>query len=232
MVRRFQPLSHVMTHPIADRTTADQPKVESFMDWFHVNSRWVGIGAVVALAAIGGTWYAMRAKAIKLQNADRQLLVAKQSVASGNVPLAESDLQKVADRYSGTTAGAEAGLMLAQLRLQKGDYQGAADYLKSLSAKLTGPNAAAAKGLLGDSYSQLNKPAEAAAEYEAAATATSMPSEKAFYLSRAGNAYMTANKNADARRIFEALAKQEDNPAVAAEAKVRLGALTAQAVQG
>lgn len=221
-----------MTHPIADRPTTDQPKVESFMDWFHVNSRWVGIGAVIALAAIAGTWYTMRAKSIKLENADRQLLVAKQSVASGNVPLAESDLQKVADRYAGTTAGAEAGLMLGQLRLEKGDFQGAADYLKGLASRLDGPNAAAAKGLLGDAYSQLNKPAEAAAEYESASSTTTMPSEKAFYLARAGNAYMTANKNADARRIWEALAKQDDNPAVAAEAKLRLGALEAQPAQG
>jgi predicted negative regulator of RcsB-dependent stress response len=221
-----------MTHPLTDNTTRDQPKVESFMDWFHVNSRWVGIGAVIALAAIAGTWYSMRAKAIKLENADRQLLVAKQSVASGNVPLAESDLQKVADRYAGTTAGAEAGLMLGQLKLEKGDYQGAAEYLKGLSARLDGPNAASAKGLLGDAYSQLNKPAEAAAEYEAAANSTKMPSEKAFYLARAGNAYMDANRNAEARRIWEALSKQQDNAAVAAEARVRLGAMTAQPVQG
>jgi len=221
-----------MTHPLTDRTNRDQPKVESFMDWFHVNSRWVGIGAVVALAAIAGTWYYMRANAIKLENADRQLLAAKQSVASGNAPLAESDLQKVADRYAGTTAGAEAGLLLGQLRLQKGDFQGAADYLKTLAGKLDGPNAASAKGLLGDAYSQLGKSAEAAAEYEAAATTTKMPSEKAFYLARAGNAYMAANKNAEARKIWEALSKQQDNAAVAAEARVRLGAMTAQPVQG
>jgi len=221
-----------MTHPISNQTTRDQPKVESFMDWFHVNSRWVGIGAVVVLAALAGTWYTMRAKSIKLENADRQLLIAKQSVASGNVPLAESDLQKVADRYAGTTAGAEAGLMLGQLRLEQGKYQEAADYLKGLVTRLDGPNAASARSLLGDAYSQLGKTAEAAAEYEAAAGATNLPNEKAFYLSKAGNSYMAANKNAEARKIFEALAKQEDNAAIAAEARVRLGALTAQPVQG
>jgi tetratricopeptide (TPR) repeat protein len=122
--------------------------------------------------------------------------------------------------------------MLGQLKLQKGDYQGAADYLKGLATRLDGPNAAAAKGLLGDAYSQLNKPAEAAAEYEAAASTTNMPSEKAFYLARAGNAYMAANKNAEARKIWEALSKQQDNASVAAEARVRLGALTAQPAQG
>jgi tetratricopeptide (TPR) repeat protein len=121
--------------------------------------------------------------------------------------------------------------MLGQLKLEKGDYQGAADYLKGFAARLDGPNAAAAKGLLGDAYSQLGKAAEAAAEYEAASSTTNMPSEKAFYLARAGNAYMAANKNAEARKIWEALAKQEDNPAAAAEAKVRLGALTAQPAQ-
>lgn len=118
--------------------------------------------------------------------------------------------------------------MLGQLRLQQGNYQGAADYLKGLAAKLDGPSAAAAKGLLGDAYSQLGKPVEAAAQYEAAAAATEMPNEKTFYLTRAGNAYMAASKPADARRIWEALAKQDENPSAAAEAKVRLGAMTAQ----
>ena len=59
-----------------------------------------------------------------------------------------------------------------------------------------------------------------------------MASEKAFYLARAGNAYMTANKNAEARKIWEALSKQTDNPSAAAEARVRLGAMAAQPVQG
>lgn len=221
--------SDLMTHPITEGSIRDQPKVEGFMDWFHVNSRWVGIGAVVVLVAILGGWYVTRAKVLKNENADKQLLLAKQSVASGNIPLAESDLKKVADRYQGTPAGAEAGMILAQLRLDKGDYPGAISYLKELTGKLDGPNAASALGLLGDAYSQQGKPAEAAVEYEHAADATTMPNEKAFLLGKAGHAYMAAEKRPEARRIWEALVAQQDNQAMATEARMRLGELAVQA---
>jgi predicted negative regulator of RcsB-dependent stress response len=219
-----------MTHPLSDDSSRG-PKVEGFLDWFHVNQRWVAIGSAVVLLALLGAWYNIRSKTLKNENADKQLLLAKQSVASGNIPLAESDLKKVAERFQGTTAGAEAGIMLGQLRLEKGDYQGAVDYLKGLGAQLNGPNAASAKGLLGDAYSQLGKSAEAAAAYEQAAGSTTMPNEKAFLLAKAGHAYMNANKNAEARKIWEALAAQQDNQAVATEARVRLGELSALAAQ-
>ena len=211
-------------------TPARQPKAESFLDWFHINSRLVTVGAVVVLAAVGGAWYYQTAKTQKLQNADRQLLLAKQSLAPGNanLPLAESDLRKVSDRYAGTPAGTEAGMLLAQLKLDKGDYQGAVTFLQELTGKVsTGPNAAAVRSLLGDAYAQLNKPAEAAAEYERAAGLTQMPNEKAFLLSKAGHAYMAADKRPEARRIWEGLATNQDSPGLAAEARVRLGELVA-----
>lgn len=219
-----------MTHPITEGSSRDNPKVEGFMDWFHINQRWVSVGAVVVLIAILGGWYTTRAKALKNENADKQLLLAKQSVASGNIPLAESDLQKVASRFDGTPAGAEAGILLAQLKLENADYQGAATYLQTLAGKLSGPNAAAARGLLGDAYSQLGKPADAAAAYEQAAGETTMPNEKAQLLGKAGHAYMAADKRPESRKIWEVLAAQQDNPALATEARVRLGELSARPV--
>jgi predicted negative regulator of RcsB-dependent stress response len=207
-----------------------QPKAESFLDWFHINSRLVTAGTVVVLVAIAGAWYYQTARTQKLENADKQLLLAKQSLAPGNanLPLAESDLKKVADRYAGTSAGTEAGMLLAQLKLEKGDNQGAVTYLRELTGKVSdGPNAATVRGLLGDAYAQLDKPAEAAVEYEKAAALTEMPNEKAYLLSRAGHAYMAAQKRPEARRIWEALAANQDSPALAAEARVRLGELVA-----
>ena len=101
-------------------------------------------------------------------------------------------------------------------------------YLKTLADKLSsGPNASAVRGLLGDAYAQLDKPADAAAEYERAAGLTSMPNEKAYLLSKAGHAYMAAGKHPEARRIWEGLAADQDSPALAAEARVRLGELVA-----
>jgi predicted negative regulator of RcsB-dependent stress response len=209
---------------------ARQPKAESFLDWFHVNSKLVTVAGIVVLAAAAAAWYFPTAKTRKLQNADKQLLLAKQSLQPGNpnVQLAESDLGRVADRYPGTPAGTEAGMLLAQLKLEKGDNQGAANYLKTLADKLqSGPNASAVRGLLGDAYAQLDKPADAAAEYERAAALTNMPNEKAYLLSKAGHSYMAAGKHPEARRIWEGLAANQASPALAAEARVRLGELVA-----
>jgi predicted negative regulator of RcsB-dependent stress response len=225
-----------MTNPSTEPVSPlKQPKAESFMDWFQINSRWVGVGAVAVLVAVVAAWYVPRAKLQKNQNADRQLLIAKQSLAPGNanLPLAEVDLKKVADRYEGTSAGAEAGILLAQMKLEKGDNLGAATYLEGLTTRLkNGPDAVTARTLLGDAYSQLTKYAEAAAEYERAAQATSMSNEKTFLLMKAGHAFMAAGKSPEARKIWQALANQGDNPAAAAEARVRLGELSAQPVRG
>lgn len=218
-----------MTHPISDDgTTAAQPKAESFVDWFHINSRMISIGALVVVVIAFVFWFVQRQALNETISSDKQLLTAKQSLNSGNAPLAEADLKKVVDKYADRPAGTEAGLLLAQLKIDKGDYQGAVTELKSLSGKVSsGPNAAPIRGLLGDAVAQLGKPADAAAEYQKAAGLASGPNAKGFWMAKAGRAYLDAGKTADARKIFEDLAAQHDNEAIATEARVRLGELTA-----
>jgi predicted negative regulator of RcsB-dependent stress response len=208
--------------------TAPQPKAESFLDWFRINSRLVSIGTAVVVAAAFGFWFYNRSVVLKNENADKKLLAAKQSVGSGNIPLAQTDLKKVADQYAGTSAGAEAGMLLAQLKLDQGDYTGAATTLKELTSKTSsGPYAASLRALLGDAYAQQGKPADAAAEYERATQLTQMPNERALLLSKAGRAFTAAGNHDKARQTWEALAVQQDNPALAAEARLRLGELLA-----
>ena len=216
-----------MTTP-SIQETAPQPKAESFVDWFRINSRLVSIGAVVVIAAAFGVWFYNRSVALKNENADKKLVAAKQSIGSGNIPLAQTDLKKVADQYAGTSAGAEAGMLLAQLKLDQGDYAGAVTSLKDLTNRISsGPYAASIRALLGDAYAQLQKPADAAAEYERASTLTSMPNERALLLSKVGRAYAAAGNHDKARKAWETLAAQQDNAALAAEARLRLGELLA-----
>ena len=217
-----------MTHPVSEGELAAQPKAESFLDWFHVNSRLVSIGAIVVAAIAFGVWFVQRTALNETMSADKQLLTAKQSLNSGNAPLAEADLKKVVAKYADKPAGTEAGLLLGQMKIDKGDYQGAVTDLTSLSAKVSsGPSASAVRGLLGDAVAQLGKPAEAAVEYEKAAILTTGPNERGYWRAKAGRAYLAAGKTAESRKIFEALAAQQDNEAVATEARVRLGELTA-----
>src|SRR5829696_3391191 len=224
-----------MTTPTIDAPVSQpraEPKAESFLDWFRINSRIVTIAAVIVAAAAFGFWFYNRSAALKAENADRKLLAAKQSLNSGNLPLAQSDLKKVADQYAGTSAGAEAGMLLAQVKLEQNDNQGAGTTLKELAAKAqSGPYAAAIRTLLGDAYSQLSKPAEAAAEYERAAQLTTAPNERGLLLAKAGRAQTAAGNPTKARAAWEALANQQDNAGLAAEARVRLGELLATAVK-
>jgi predicted negative regulator of RcsB-dependent stress response len=216
-----------MTTPTMD-APAEQPKAESFLDWFRINSRLVTIATVVVAAAAFGFWFYNRSAVLKAENADRKLLAAKQSLGSGNLPLAQSDLKKVADQYPSTSAGVEAGMLLAQTKLEQGDYQGAVTALKDLTAKNeSGPYATPLRALLGDAYSQLGKYAEAAAEYGRAALATQAPNERALLLAKIGRVETAAGNVAKARQAWESLANQNDNAGLAAEARVRLGELLA-----
>lgn len=218
-----------MTHPI-DGSIDVQPKAESFVDWFNINSRWITIAAVVAGLGMFGYWFVERTAMNETINSDKQLLVAKQSLNSGNIPLAEADLKKVADKYGDKPAGAEAGMLLAQTRMDRGDYQGALTILVDLTKKVSsGPNAASVNGLRADALSQLDRYADAAANYEKAAELTIMPNEKGFWLTKAARAHMLNNQPAAARKILEGLAAQTDNPALSTEARVRLGELAAGA---
>src|SRR5215207_5273173 len=193
-----------MTTPTIDAPVSqpkNEPKVESFLDWFY-----------------------NRSAVLKNENADKRLLAAKQSLGSGNLPLAQSDLKKVADQYAGTSAGAEAGMLLAQLQLEQNDNQGAVATLRDLTAKIpSGPYAASIRALLGDAHAQLGKPAEAAAEYERATQLTTLPNERALLTAKMGRAFTAAGQNDKARRAWEALANQQDHPGFAAEARLRLG---------
>src|SRR5215212_4580982 len=205
-----------MTTPTIDAPISQpraEPKAESFLDWFRINSRIVAIAAAIVAAAAFGFWFYNRSNVLKAENADRKLLAAKQSLNSGNLPLAQSDLKKVADQYAGTSAGAEAGLLLAQVKLESGPY------------------ATPIRSLLGDAYSQLGKPAEAAAEYERASQLTTAPNERALLLAKIGRAQTAAGNAAKARQAWDALANQQDNAGLAAEARVRLGELLATGVK-
>ena len=205
-----------------------EPKAESFLDWFRINSRIVAIAAAVVAAAVFGFWFYTRSNVLKAENADRRLVAAKQSLGSGNLPLAQSDLKKVADQYPGTSAGAEAGLLLAQVKLEQDDSQGAVTTLRDLAARNeSGPYATPIRVLLGDALAQLGKPAEAAAEYDRASSLTQAPNERALLLAKIGRAQGAAGNAARAREAWEALANQSDSPSLAAEARVRLGELLA-----
>src|SRR5437764_15243497 len=147
-----------------------------FMDWFQINSRFIGIGAVVVAVAAAGYWFYIRSQQIKTVNAERSLMQAEQSLQSGNTALATSDLQRVVGRYKGTGAGTEAAMLLAQTDYNAGKYQDGVKALQDILGK-SGGSEAAVQSLIGDGYSQMAKFADAGKAYEKAARAAEFDNE-------------------------------------------------------
>jgi predicted negative regulator of RcsB-dependent stress response len=201
----------------------------SFAEWIQANTRAIGIGAAIVVVAAAGYWFYMRSAEIKRANAERGLNQAKQSLSAGNAALARSDLQKVATRYKGTTAGAQAAMLLAQLDYDQGKY---AEGLKALepyqTAAAAGQNLAAVWSLTGDGQVASGKPDEAASSYKKAAESIPLPGESAIYMSKSARALMLAGKDAEALKVWEKLATDPNALPVRNEALVRVGELSAK----
>src|SRR5947208_3075757 len=100
-----------MTTPDIDTETGLQDsgnRAQTFLDWTRINSRAITIGALVVVVAAGIYAFMARSRAIESENAAKALMNAKQSMQSGNLPLAQSDLQKVFSRYGSTSSGVDA----------------------------------------------------------------------------------------------------------------------------
>ena len=218
-----------MTSPTqiqAEKTAADH--AQTFIDWTKINSKALTIGGIVVVVAAAIFWFYGRSRQIQESNAQRDLLNAKQSLTSGNMQLAQTDLQNVFSRYGSTEAGVEAAMLLATISYDANKPQDGIAMLE----KASGSRAAAMvqptiKNLEGDGYAQMGKLTDAAKQYESAAAATTFATEKGFYQSKAARAYQAAGDTVKARQLWTALAN-DPNASMISEAKVRLGELTAQ----
>ena len=200
---------------------------ESAGDWVLLHKREL-LWALVALAAIvGGFWFYERSQSLKSQRAESAYFQARQSAAAGNLPLAVSDLRKVVARYEGTRAGTQAALSLAQTLFDQKKFKEGIDELKKVEAKAPEDFRASIHVLEAAGYEELKDFTAAAEQYKLASMATPFPVDKAKYQAGAARDYMAAGKSDQAKAIWTELAKDESSPE-AAEARVRLGELTAK----
>jgi tetratricopeptide (TPR) repeat protein len=210
--------------PTRPRQTADD---ESITEWMMLHKRQV-TWAVVAIAVLaGGLWYYQRSQALRAQRAEAQYFQARQAGAAGNLPLAVSDLQKVATRYEGTQAGAQAVLTLAQTLYDQKKYKEGVAALQKAEGKVPEDFKASIHTLEAAGYEQLKDLVNAAEQFKAAASASRFPADKSQYRASAARDYMAAGKTAEAASIWTELAKEDTGP-IASEAKVRLGEVLAK----
>jgi tetratricopeptide (TPR) repeat protein len=215
-----------MTNPSipTKRFGADE---ESFTEWFVLHKREVSWGLIALAIVVLGYWYYERSEALKAQRAETAYFQARQAAAAGNLPLAVSDLQKVATRYDGTRAGAQASITLAQALYQQKKYKEGIAALKKAEGKAPADFKSSMHALEAAGYEELKDFITAAAQYEVAAKETRYPADKAQYQAAAARDYMAAGKTEEAKALWTELAKDETGP-MAAEAKVRLGELLAK----
>ena len=214
-----------MNRTTEPQTAAD--RAQTFIDWTKVNQKALSIGAAVVVVAAAGFWFYQRSQQLQAAAAARSLMQAKQSISAGNLQLAQTDLQRVYTRYGKTAAGVEAAMLLTQIDYDQGKFQDGVARLKQVSNR-AGANTSTVLSLEGDGYSLMGKAADAAKAYQDAASASSFETEKSFQLSKAARAYQMAGDTTKAREAWTALLNDPKATSVAAEARVRLGELTAQ----
>ena len=135
-------------------------------------------------------------------------------MSAGNMPLAQSDLQKVYARYGSTGAGVRGGDAPGADRLRWRQIPGRAS---TCLQKVAGSSAASGVqstilSLEGDGYAQMEQAADAAKAYEDAADATILETERAFQRAKAARAYQAAGDTAKARQIWTASAERSEGP--------------------
>jgi predicted negative regulator of RcsB-dependent stress response len=217
-----------MTSPIISNRAGSESSMESMSDWLQLHSRQVSWAVIGLVVVVGGGWFYTRSQSLKAERAVAAYSGVQQSIASGNLPLAESDLRKLITRYDGTPAAMQGSLVLAQLLYQEGKIEDGIAELQKAAPKLEsskdfGP---AAHLLMAGGYEQTKKFVQAAQEYEAAAKGARFDADRQRYQSFAAEDYLIAGRKDDARRIWTTLAA-DSKGTVAGEARMRLGELDA-----
>ena len=210
----------------APRPSDDEP-LQNFMLWAQRYSKVITGISIALLLGLAAWMFYGRSQAIKHRRAEEALARAAQSLGTGNVPLAQSDLDKLITRYEGTPAAAQAAFLLAQTYYDAGKPQEGIDRLMKIRDDVDDLFEPSVEALLGDGYDLLGKPAEAAAHYRKAAEATEFEADRSMYLASAARSLQVAGDKAAAVKIWTELAQDPDNP-VAGEARVRLGELTVE----
>lgn len=208
------------------RQTASIP--EQLADWFQVNTRYVAIGAGVVVAAGLGLWFYTENAQRTARVAEQQLMNARRSMATGNIPLAQTDLKRIVDNHANTRAGVEAALLLSETYFQDRKFAEGIDVLDDFTASGKAEYVRSKiYSLIGDGQMELGQTAEAAGSYRKAAEAARFEGDKAQQRAKQARALTAAGDTAAARSLWADLVK-DPSPGVAAEARVRVGELAAK----
>lgn len=193
-------------------------------DWFQLHAKKIAAAVVVLAVAVGGIYAYRQITASTAQRAERAYFAAQ--AAQGAPQEQERALDGVVGAYDGTPAATQAAMLLAQLRYNRGAYAEGVAALRRVEGS-AGEFDASIDALIAAGLEGQGQFAEAAAKYREAAEAARFDVDRDGYLADAARAHRRAGNDAEAVRIWTQLA-EDPLGALAAEARVRLGELTAK----
>ncbi len=200
-------------HPTAarvrrPRTEPDDVVVATvfeWSEWARRNARLVIIVLAVAVVAVLAFLYLHSRSIAREALAATRLAEVRQTVASGNLPLATKDLQEFIGTFGKTRAGIEGRLLLAQVQLQQGQPDGAAEVLRDFSSDDALLNASRLL-LLGGAYEQAGDTAKAIDSYLAVGNSDAFEFQRREGLENAARLQMQTGRPAEAARLYGRLA--------------------------
>jgi tetratricopeptide (TPR) repeat protein len=209
--------------------TEDRPLGLEGLDWLErlkQNSRALTFAAVALAVVAGVIWLYGTTQHRKESFAAQELTRARSAAEAGNLPLAASDLARIAERLGGTRAADDATILLNQIRLIQGQTEAAVTALQEfVRGRHPDYVRASAYGLLGGGLEDQAQYREAAQAYREAANAARLDFLKAQYLLDAGRALTAAGDSAGAREVLGEVLRRFGELDQAAEARIRMAEL-------
>jgi predicted negative regulator of RcsB-dependent stress response len=199
---------------------------ESLAETFMTYQRPILIGAILLAAGGLGTWLWVRSAQIREERAGAAFQVAETAFASGNKPLAQTELERLVTRFPGTNAGAQSAMLLAQVLYEQGLFAEGIAQLESALGGAPDGLKAGLHALVAAGHEGTGKPLDAAAAYGLAAQATRFDAERDQFRMEQARTLAAGGDRTAAIAIYREISDREDSPFVG-EARLRLGELAA-----
>ncbi|MEX2283694.1 MAG: tetratricopeptide repeat protein [Gemmatimonadota bacterium] len=232
-------------HPTARRVHRVAHDEDTFVSsvlggtaWAQTHGRHIIIGAVIAVILVVGFMYVRTTGAARRDLAAQELSRVRATMQTGNMQLAQQDLEGYIRRFGSTDAGAEAKIMLAQVYLQGNQPQKAIEPLESLAGNVDTPAGFTAAMLLAAAYEEGKQFDQADRTYLRVADDARFDFQKREALDRAARVRAEQGNLAGAIELYERTLTtygDEDDPQTAGERnayEMRLAELRAASAAG
>ncbi len=206
-------------------------------DWVAKNQKIIlGVVGAIALVTIGYLLYQKFVVGPNEDEAANEMFVAQQNFQKATEGTKSDSLYKlalngsegkfgfvkIADQYSGTSAGNLANYYAGTAYLNTGKYDEAIKYLEKFSSK-DAILSAMAKGAIGDAYSQKKQPKEALDYYVKAAESNKNDFTTPRFLLKAGKTALALGNKEDALKYFTDIKENYESTPEAATIDALIG---------